>query len=190
MSENESTWQNYEEVAAFLLNRWADYFELNISNVEGKQQVKGKRSGTDWEIDAKAVCKDGESFLIVECRKYKKAKQKQAQVAGLAYEILDTGAAGGIIVSPLGLQKGAELIAKAEKIHKILLTPESTTQDYLMKFMEKTFMGFSSTVAISDFVIVRTFNSDKEMREYGKMRKEEAERSNREAYELRRKNIK
>ena len=38
-----------------------------------------------------------------------------------AYKIQDTGAAGGIVVSPLELQTGARRVAKAENIHRVFL---------------------------------------------------------------------
>jgi hypothetical protein len=46
-------WQSYEEIAAYLLNQFADTFGLKT--VEGKQTVVGLRSGTNWEIDAKGL---------------------------------------------------------------------------------------------------------------------------------------
>ena len=110
-------------------------------------------------------------------------------MGALAYRIIDTEATGAIIVSPLGLQRGAEIIAKAENIHKILLTPESTTTDYLMEFMEKTFLGFSETVTISDSVKIMEFSSEEDARAYLKRRREEAERKNQEAERARRKEV-
>lgn len=96
-------WRTYEEVAAYLLNRFAKEFGLKF--VEGKQKVEGRRSGTSWTIDAKAVAGDA-GFFIVECRRYTTSKQNQEKSGGLAYRIIDTGASGGIIVSPFGLQEG------------------------------------------------------------------------------------
>ena len=47
----------YEEVAAYLLNRFAADFGLE--RVEGKQPIPGKESGTAWVIDAKGVSRRG-----------------------------------------------------------------------------------------------------------------------------------
>jgi hypothetical protein len=49
------TWQSYEQVGQFLLEQFARHFGLG--RVEGKQLVRGA-SGTNWEIDAKAVKAD------------------------------------------------------------------------------------------------------------------------------------
>ena len=68
---------------------------------------------------------------------------RKEQVAGLAYRIQDTGADGAILVSPLGVQKGAALVAARENIHIVQLDGESSTADYLMKFLEKTMIGAS-----------------------------------------------
>ena len=94
----------YEEVAAYLLNRFAKEFELKF--VEGKQKIQGRRSGTKWTIDAKGVAEGNEVFFIVECRRYTTSKQNQEKVGGLAYRISDSGAAGGIICKPIWTSRG------------------------------------------------------------------------------------
>jgi len=140
-------WETYEEVAAYLLNEFAA--EFGLSRVEGKQVVKGRRSGTDWEIDAKGVREGGEGFIIVECRRFTTSKQNQEKLAGLAYRITDTGAGGGIMVSPLGLQKGAQKIAAAENIVEVRLDPGSTPRSFAMRFLNKIMIGISETMGFS-----------------------------------------
>ena len=134
-------WETYEEVAAYLLNHFAEHFGLE--RVQGKQRVEGSRSGTTWEIDAKGVCSDGESFMIVECRRYTSSKQSQEDLGGLAYRIIDTGARGGIIVSPLGLQTGAAKIAENENVINVQLDADSTTTDFAMRFFGRMMIGAS-----------------------------------------------
>ena len=58
------SWRSYEEVAVYLLNQFAH--EFSLERVEGKQKIKGKRSATEWEIDAKGVRKGGEGFIVIE----------------------------------------------------------------------------------------------------------------------------
>jgi hypothetical protein len=41
---------------------------------------------------------------------------------------------GGIIVSPLGLQEGAQKVANAENVKHVTLGPDSTTNEYVMRF--------------------------------------------------------
>ncbi|MDO9287168.1 MAG: restriction endonuclease [Thermodesulfovibrionales bacterium] len=144
MIKKDKKWANYEEVATYLLNEIAHKFNLN--HFEKKQKIKGKKSGVDWEIDAKGVGgKAGEIFLLVECRRHTTAKQRQGDIAALAYIIKDTGAAGGIVVSPLGLQAGARKVANAENIHRVFLTQDCTKNDYLLKFLDEIRMGFLET---------------------------------------------
>lgn len=119
-----TTWRTYEEVARHLLNEFAEHFHLG--RVEGKQHVVGV-SGTQWEIDAKAVLVDDSGFIVVECRRHTKKGVSQEQVAGLAYRIRDTGAHGGIVVSPLDLQIGAKIVAAHEGIQHMRLDQNSTT---------------------------------------------------------------
>ena len=128
-------WQSYEEVAAYLLDQFASHFGLD--HVEGKQSVHGTRSNTQWEIDAKGVKTDDGGFMIVECRRYTTSKQKQENIGALAYRIIDTNAAGAIVVSPLGFQSGAEKIAAAENIFDVRLRPDSTTTDFTINFLNK-----------------------------------------------------
>lgn len=148
--ENKS-WESYEQVAQFLLDQMAEHFGL--SRVNGKQTIKGKRSDTIYEIDGKGFTKDGEGFVILECRRYTTSRQKQEDIAALCYQILDTGAKGGIIVSPLGLQEGAKRIAEAENVVSVRLDENSTTKDYVLSFLNKIFIGITDTITMSDNVV-------------------------------------
>ena len=152
MSGNNKKWESYEEVATFLLNQMVE--EFNLKEFQEKQKVKGKKSGTWYEIDAKGVSEKGDIFLIVECRRYTKSKQSQENIAALAYRILDTGAEGGIIVSPLGVQSGARKIASAEKIYNVILYPNSTRSEYVLQFLNKIRMGFEDKIPLSDSITI------------------------------------
>lgn len=125
---------SYEEVARYLLEQFAE--EFGLDRVEGKQPVPGLISGTTWTIDAKGVEEDG-GDIIVECRRHTKVKANQEEMGGLAWRIIDTGAAGGIYVNPLGLQEGAELVAKAKNIIAVQLDPNSTPHDFVIGFLGK-----------------------------------------------------
>jgi hypothetical protein len=139
VAEEDKEWETYEEVAVYLLDQIAS--ELGLERVEGKQDVYGSHSLTRWRIDGKGVKVDGEAFVIIECRRYTKDRQSQEQVGGLAYRILDTGASGGILVSPLGLQKGGRLVAAAEGIQAVLMDENSTRTDYVLQFLNRIFAG-------------------------------------------------
>ena len=144
-------WETYEEVARHLLDQMAAKF--NLEHVEDKQKVRGEMSGTAYTIDAKGVSEDKDIFLVVECRRHTTSRMKQEDIAALAYRIRDTGAAGGIIVSPLGLQEGAAKIAAAENIHIVTLAPESTTTDYVFQFLNEIRAGVSDGVKVRDTAI-------------------------------------
>lgn len=155
MSEKKA-WQSYEEVATYLLNEFAEHFGLEC--VEGKQCVTGA-SGTDWELDAKGVSKNGEGFLIVEC-KHRKGRLNQAILGSLAYSIQDTGAQGGIVVTPIDLQKGAKKVAAHENIQHAILGPSSTTTQYILHFLNKVFVGVEVTVGVHVTCRARAFSAD------------------------------
>lgn len=150
-------WKSYEEVAAHLLDTFAEHFGLG--RFEGKQVVPGE-SGTEWEIDAKGCSEDGETFVVVECKRYTKAGISQAITSALAWSIQDTGAFGGILVSPIGLQAGARKVAARAGIHEVILTQDSTTTDYMLKFLNEVFLGVSEKVNVTESLTITIHDQD------------------------------
>ncbi|PTU65783.1 hypothetical protein DB032_12975 [Chromobacterium sp. Panama] len=128
-------------------NRFAEHFGLG--RFEGKQLVAGD-SGTKWEIDAKGFATDRSHFIVVECKRHTKAGISQAITAALAWNIQDVGASGGILVSPTGLQEGAKKVAAKSDIIEVVLNQNSTTSDYVLKFLNRVCFGFSANVKITD----------------------------------------
>jgi hypothetical protein len=156
MTEKKS--ETYEQVAQYLLDKFCDKFGLE--RVEGKQGLLGRRSGTNWTIDAKGICQSGVGFLIVECRRYTTSKLAQEDVGGIAYRIMDTGADGGISVSPFDLQKGARKIAAAENVKRVTLDPDSTTKEFLMRFLDDIFAGLHDTLLATDSFTATVYDKD------------------------------
>jgi hypothetical protein len=155
-------WQAYEGAARSVLQQIGGV--LGIGEVEGKQTLDGK-SGTQWEIDAKAIQESGENFLVVEVRRYTTSSLKQEDVAALAFRIGDVGAVGGVVVSPLPLQRGAELVAKSAGIEHVRLSADSTATDYLAEYMGRRFIGVSVVESVTltdsaDAVVIRGPRSD------------------------------
>lgn len=132
-------WLSYEELAAYLLNRLAK--EFGLLSVEGKQKVKGRRSGTSWVTDARGITEGGKGFFIVECKRYPNSRMNQEEAGGLAYRILDTRADGAILVSPMKFQEGATKVAAAENILSVQLDENSTPTDFAVRFLNKIYMG-------------------------------------------------
>lgn len=139
-------WESYEQVAAHLIHEFREKF--GFADVQGKQKIQGQRSGAVYEIDGKGVRQGNEGFVIIECRRYTKSRQNQEKLGGLAYRIIDTGAAGGIIVSPLGLQEGALKIANAENILNLFLTQSSTPSNYVLRFLHQLMIGVTEEAPI------------------------------------------
>ena len=169
MNDEPKAWESYEEVAAYLLNQIASEFGLQM--FEGKQTIVGKRSGTEWEIDAKGVSEDNEVFFIVECRRYITSRQNQEKVGGLAYRIIDTGAKGGIVVSPLGLQEGAAKIAQAENIHNVILDENSSRVEYVLKFLDRVRYGkhIESKIEFTAALSAKVIRADGTIEELGEL---------------------
>jgi len=150
-------WESYEQVGTYLLDQFAA--EFGLDRVEAKQEVSGQRSGTSWEIDAKGVHQGNDGFLIVEFRRCTTSRQSQEKMGGLAYRIIDTGAKGGIIVSPLGLQEGAEKIAAAENVVNVILNENCNHHEYMMLFLNKVMIGVQDTFSVKDSVEVKVSNN-------------------------------
>lgn len=143
----DQTWKTYEEVATYLLNQFATQF--GVGRFDGKQLVAGE-SGTQWEIDAKGFTENGSHFIVVECKRYTRRGVPQDIVAALAWRLRETGASGGILVSPIGFQSGARLVAEKAGIIEVKLTPNSTTTDYVLSFLNRVCAGVSDGFALSD----------------------------------------
>lgn len=86
--------------------------------------------------------------MIVECRRYTTSRLPQESVGGLAYRIIDTGASGGILVTPLNLQSGAKKVAGHSNIQHVILGPNSTTTEYVLRFLNRTFIGVADTCSV------------------------------------------
>jgi Zn finger protein HypA/HybF involved in hydrogenase expression len=140
---NDQHWRDYEQVATHLLNKLA--VEFGLKRVEGKQRLVGATTGTEWDVDAKGIKENGDAFVIIECRDTA-ARQSQAKVAALAFQIHDTGADGGLIVSPLPLQEGAAKVARATNIISVQIDANSTPDDFAVRFVNKVFLGVSIRV--------------------------------------------
>ncbi|MFT3817518.1 MAG: hypothetical protein QM750_07830 [Rubrivivax sp.] len=131
------TWQSYEEAARSVLNELAARFGL--LQVEGKQLVAGLKSGTRWELDGKGVCLGDAGFLIVEARRVGRRLTQEA-TAGIAYRVWDTGTRGALVVTPVGFQEGAKLIAEQANIISVQLDPESTPERYVLRLLQEIMM--------------------------------------------------
>jgi hypothetical protein len=140
-----ASWVEYEDLARRVLADMRDV--LGIATVEGKQPLDGKSSATG-EVDAKAWLQGIDGFLVVEARRHTTAGLKQEDLAAISYRIKDVGAAGGIVVTPLPLQRGAKSIATSEGIAHVRLTAESTTERYLAEFLGRRFFGVSAADSI------------------------------------------
>jgi hypothetical protein len=115
-------WETYEEVARFLLEEMSDTLGIGLERVEGEQKLAGK-SGTKWQVDAKGVKTEDGAIVIVECRRWTTSKPDQEDVGAFAYRIGDVGAAGGIVVTPLGVQEGGQKIAEYEGTRLFISMP-------------------------------------------------------------------
>ncbi len=140
------SWEKYEEVALYLLNQIRG--QLQLKSIEGKQKLIGINTGTEWEVDAKGIVEGNEGVILIECRRYTRSKQNQEKLAALAYRIKDTGAKGGIMVGPLGLQSGAEKVAENNNIKSIEVDADSTPENFTMKFLKQLFIGITAKVGV------------------------------------------
>jgi len=167
MADQLKKWRTYEEVATYLLNQMAE--EFGLEKVEADQTVLGLRSGTKWKIEGKGIADGGHRFVIVECRRYPSSKLDQEEVGGLAYRIIDAGASGGIVVTPVGLQEGAAKVAAAENIITVILDEKSSSTDYIIRFLEKIKVGISGELKPTGSLGRRLIHKDGTVEDLGEV---------------------
>ena len=162
-------WKTYEEIGTFLLNEMAKNF--NLKKVEGKQKLVGKKSGLKWEIDAKGTTKDNKTFFVIEFRRYTTKRISQGDVASLRGRIEDLDAEGGILVSPLGFQKGAKKYAKSFGIIEVKMNENSTNLDYILEFLNKIIVGRSGKLNLKGSLRAKIFRSNGTIEDLGELKK-------------------
>lgn len=149
MTEYSTKWETYEQVACKVV---ADLRRaIGVVDVTGKQTLRGA-SGATWAIDGKATTGASDGFFVIEARRHTTSGQKQEHMAALAYRIQDIGGSGGVIVSPLPLQRGAKRVAARAHIAELRVAADSTTESYVAQFLEQTFhhVTVKSGLAIGD----------------------------------------
>jgi hypothetical protein len=72
-----------------------------------------------------------------------------------AKSVHDTGADGGILVNPLGLQEGAERVAAAENIISVRLNEDCNRYEFVLGFLNKIMLGVLDQISISEEVQVK-----------------------------------
>ena len=162
-------WKTYEEIGTVLLNEMAKNF--NLKKVEGKQKLVGKKSGLKWEIDAKGTTKDNKTFFVIEFRRYTTKRISQGDVASLRGRIEDLDAEGGILVSPLGFQKGAKKYAKSFGIIEVKMNENSTNLDYILEFLNKIIVGRSGKLNLKGSLRAKIFRSNGTIEDLGELKK-------------------
>jgi hypothetical protein len=70
----------------------------------------------------------------------------------------DQGAAGGLMVTPVGYQEGAAKVANARKIGMATLNANATDREYVLRIANQLFVGVVSKIrfgAVTTAVVVR-----------------------------------
>lgn len=140
-------WRRYEVAAKQIIERLRT--EFGFSAVEGKQTVDGQ-SGTQWEIDAKGLTEGPSTFVIIECRRYTTSRLKQEDIAAVAWRILDTGASGALVVTPLGLQEGAAKVAAAAGVRAVRLPADASLESYVVEFLGNLYASLRGAQAVAE----------------------------------------
>lgn len=133
-------WEAYEAAAKQVIGDLR--VKLGVIKVGGKQKIAGI-DGTTYELDAVAWTDASGSFLLVEARRHTSSRLDQDAVNAIAYKLYKVGAEGAIILSPLPLQAGAKKVADFDHIEHILLSADSTAEDYLAEYLGQHFLGAS-----------------------------------------------
>lgn len=160
MAQTPKPWQTYEEVARAVLHDLRT--QLGISDITDYKDLPGN-SGTSWCVEGTATSTADGGILIIECRRHTSQGLSQESVGALAFRITDTNSSGAILVTPLPLQKGAELVASSQNIEHLKLEPWSTSENYLAEVMGRCFHHITEhvSVVLSDSLTVRVIRDGK-----------------------------
>ncbi len=88
-------------------------------------------------------------FFIVECKKHKKRLDTD-KLDAMAFRIIDSGADGGIVVSPMGLQAGAAKIATSQNIVSVHLNRDAKEFEYVLRFLKNVMIGVRDFINFQD----------------------------------------
>jgi NADH pyrophosphatase NudC (nudix superfamily) len=128
----------YAQVARRILDNLRE--QLGFERVEGKQAFPGSH-GRDWSIDVSCYRAGDGALIIVECRRHTSSRIKQEEMGAFAYRIQSIGAAGGLMVTPLGFQAGARAIASLERIATATLNADATEEEFVLTIADQVFRG-------------------------------------------------
>jgi hypothetical protein len=141
-------WECYEKVTRQILDNLR--LELGFASVEGKGD-KPATSETDWEADATCYRLDDGEMVLIECKHWS-SRVDQATMGSFAFSIIDTGAAGGLMVTPVGYQEGAVKVANARKIGMATLNANATDRAYVLRIANQLFAGVVSEIHVDSVV--------------------------------------
>lgn len=151
MEEKEVNYKTYEDAARALLSDVRSF--LGLGEVTGEQKLAG-RSGTVWTVEGSAYDVSNERLVLVECKQRKTSALNQETIGGFAYRVNDTGADRGIIITTVGLQKGAKLVADAERITVIKLDYNATSENYIAEIADQLFLKVTDRIRVGEEVNV------------------------------------
>ncbi|MCK4392863.1 restriction endonuclease [Candidatus Bipolaricaulota bacterium] len=130
--------KQYEEATKAILDALREH--LGLSSVQGEVRYEGK-SGTGWKVDASCYRQEDGALVLVECRRKTTRRVPQEEMAGFAFRVGDIGASGGLMVTPIGYQEGAKIVAKAARIGLATLNPDATDTEYVLAIAGRLFRG-------------------------------------------------
>ena len=84
---------------------------------------------------------DGE-IVIIECRRLTTSRINQEDMGGIAYRIGHVGAAGGIVVTPIGVQEGARKTPRNTRASRLFASmPTRPRRIFMLEFLDKVIAG-------------------------------------------------
>lgn len=137
----------YEAVVRQILGNLRE--RLGVCEVRGPARYRGRRSGARWSIEASCHRVRNGALVLVECRRKTTSRVKQEEVAGFAYRVRDIGAAEGLMVTPVGYQRGARIVAGAERIGMAILNADATESEYFLRIADRLFRGLRAGDIVS-----------------------------------------
>jgi hypothetical protein len=152
-----NTGKPYEDITRKIISENREFFGLN--RVEPGPTSVPAIHGGKYKIEVLAYRKGDERLILFECRD-REDRLDQEETGGFAYRIQVTGAAKGYLVTPVGLQSGARIVADYEKIGQITIPRGATAGNYLARFLDQILLKSTENLGLGDSVQVKVVGPD------------------------------
>ncbi|MCI0453627.1 MAG: hypothetical protein L0Y68_01375 [Candidatus Dadabacteria bacterium] len=142
---SQEIWRTYEDASKQLLKYIKDQLLFNdtIDNMEARESWKA-----GLEVDIVAFRAGIEGLISASCNLWKHPPAHGGSLTKFYYSIKYSNESDDIIVSVIGLQEVAGIMAKAEKITEIKIDFSSSNENFIARMLSHVFAKVKGRIAV------------------------------------------